>query len=1267
MKYIIAFLTIMLFTLSSFAQEFSVKTINLKWEDKTLINAEKDNTWYMPTVLNNHGDFEKMIPNFIEKWEVPNASEVVSFEISNVRYKSISKTALHQVKLANVPSDLHAEFFVRSTRYKSHAFIQIVPLVKEGNTYKKVTSFTLRYKLKTKALTKGVKTVSNSVLASGTWYKFSVDTTGVYKIDKNFLKNLGLDIDKINPQNISIYGNGGQMLPYKIGDFRHEDLAENAIYIEGEADGSFDANDFILFYAKGADDWTHNNTSHSVAHRKNSYSDFAYYFINVGSSAGKRIENMLSITGVPIQEITTYDDYIVHEFDKKNIAKMGRLWVGEPFHIENVQHFYMNFDNLDTETPLRIKTQAVAVSSATTSMTVEVNNQDLYSFSIAALIDHTLARVSSRNTSIDVDSGALDFKLTYTANPSAKAYLDYIEVIGKKHLIANDKQFSFRNFDAIGVLSSYSIQNPTNIYQVWNVTDPTTAMNVVNQDSGANFSFVENNTVLQEYIVLNNTNYYTPTLLANSSVANQNLHALENVDYVIITRDDFVDEAEVLANYHRENSDLNVKVVPLYQIYNEFGSGAADITAIRDFVKYLYDNSAPLLQYVLLYGDTSFDYKNIEGKGENIVPTYEYYNSFHETNSFVTDDYFAIVSDDNEGDIEGHEQSNTQDIAISRIPVRTELAAAEVTAKLLRYYSEDSFGDWRNQLVLMADDIDDIGWENSFQEHLEGLADVIKEEKPLFNIKKLYADAFPQVLSANGASYPAVNTALNNSVESGVLMMDYYGHGGEDGLALERILTNDQVRAWNNIDNLPLFMVISCEFARFDNPNRPNTGGELTIRNTHGGVAHQIAAARAMTTGITASLNTALVTRMLEINHEPNSIAENLRLAKNIHTAGQRFFVMSFGDPAMKLAIPRPKVKLTHMNGVPVSQSLDTIKALSHVYFDGVVAKINGDTDTDFNGTMSVVVYDKSFDKQTLQNGVAADLPPMLFDVQDSKIFRGQATVTNGVFSFDFVAPLDIKIAYGKGKLSFYADNSLLDKGGYNLDVTVGGVNQEASEDNKGPKIRLYMNDESFIDGGTTNQSPLFLAFFEDENGINTSLSAVDHDIVLTLDDDHLNTIVLNDYYNTALDDFTKGNLEYRLRNLEVGQHNIHLKAYDTYNNKSEATLNFVVLDDGELILSHVLNYPNPFVNYTEFWFNHNKPNEPLEVQLQIFTVSGKLVKTINQLVQNTGGLSRELKWNGLDDFGQKIGKGVYVYKLSVKATISGLYAEKYEKLVILQ
>jgi hypothetical protein len=404
---------------------------------------------------------------------------------------------------------------------------------------------------------------------------------------------------------------------------------------------------------------------------------------------------------------------------------------------------------------------------------------------------------------------------------------------------------------------------------------------------------------------------------------------------------------------------------------------------------------------------------------------------------------------------------------------------------------------------------------------------------------------------------------------------------------------------------------------------------------------------------------------LLAFNNEDYTIAEALKETKNQFSSTQKFFIYSFGDPAMKLAIPKPNVRITKMNDVAVTQSLDTIKALSKVKFEGVVTDDSNAVLTNFNGTLSTTVFDKLIDKKTLGNdGFDAIMP---FDTQDSKLFRGKSTVENGQFSFDFIVPKDIKVAFGKGKLSFYAENGETDKAGYNFDVIVGGINENAPEDTVGPEIQLFMNDESFTDGGNTNTSPNLIASLFDMSGINTSITAVDHDIVGILDNDNANPIILNDFYQTELNDFTKGKVTYRLRDLEVGPHTLKIKAWDTYNNSSETTLNFVVVSDAILNLENVLNYPNPFVNYTEFWFNHNKPNEPLEVQVQIFTVSGKLVKTINRNVQTAGTLSREITWNGLDDFGHKIGKGVYVYKLKVIATASNLVSEKYEKLVILQ
>ena len=745
-------------------------------------------------------------------------------------------------------------------------------------------------------------------------------------------------------------------------------------------------------------------------------------------------------------------------------------------------------------------------------------------------------------------------------------------------------------------------------------------------------------------------------------MANQNLHALQDINYLIITTSDLAPEAQRLADYHQENSNLTTKIVLLPEIYNEFASGAKDITGIRDFIKHLYETNSTAetkLKFVCFFGDASYDYKDRLSNNTNIVPVKLSNLSFNLTSSYVTDDFFVML-EPQEGTMA---TTHTIDVVSSRIPVATASEAKIVVDKILSYYNKEAIGDWRNTITLLADDIDVIG-DQVLQKGVESIADEIKKNTPIFNVNKIYVDAFVQENSSGGERYPEVNKAITNAIEKGTLLFDYFGHGGEDGFATERILDVPQIQSFTNPTTLPLLITITCDFSRFDNPNRI-TAGEITFKKKNGGAASMITTTREVFISTGQRFNEQLIRVLLSFNNEDYSIAEALMVAKNEFSSTQKFFIYAFGDPAMKLAIPKPDVRITKMNNVPITRALDTLKALSKVSFEGVVTDATNTVLTDYNGTLSTTVFDKIIDKTTLDNdgfGVT-----MQFDTQDSKLFRGKATVENGAFTFNFVVPKDIKIAYGKSKLSFYAENGDIEKSGANFDVIVGGINENAPEDNLGPEIGLFMNDESFIDGGNTNASPNLIAVLSDENGINTSITAVDHDIVGILDGDTTNPILLNDFYQTELNDFTTGKVTYKFRDLATGSHTLKIKAWDTYNNSAEQTLNFVVVSDGELNIENVLNYPNPFVNYTEFWFNHNKPNAPLEVQVQIFTVSGKLVKTINRNVQTTGTLSRNITWNGLDDFGNKIGKGVYVYKLTVNDTTSNLVSEKYQKLVILQ
>jgi hypothetical protein len=1261
------FLISFLFSNLVFGQQIAQKSFQLNWQNNVNFKINRQQNITTSIVKDNFIN-ENLIPTFSATWKIAFGSSLGAFKLKNVIFQDADIKEFNRIKIAKIPNKIEANFHLVNARDKTLAVLSINPLIFQNSQLKKVISFDIEYatvesKGKFEAKSSSVK---NSVLASGIWYKIAIDTTGVYKIDKSFLQKLGINISNLNPKKIQIFGNGGQMLSFKNSDFRQDGLQENAIYVKGEDDNSFDDGDYILFYGKGPDAWKMEGaiSLQNTHHQKNIFSNKSYYFITVGDLNGKRIVVQPQINLTSNQQINNYDDFTFFEKDEVNLYAAGQQWFGDSFNIENTHNYSIPFENIDNSQPILIRARAVAESGLASQFQIAYNSQPLFDINIPANGGLTRAYAIENSNTATVSGNAININVTYNngGNPSAKAFLDYLEVLGKKKLIANNKQFGFRNYEVANStgIFEYHIQNGANIAMVWNVTNYLHPTIVENQNNTTDFSFKANGGSLEEYIVLNENDYYEPEVTLSNFVENQNLHSLYNLDYVIITQDFLKEQAQRLATYHEQNNGLKSKVISIDQIYNEFSSGAPDITAIRDFVKHLYDNSTTnKIKYVCLFGDASYDYKNRISGNNNIVPTYEAYNSFNLATSFVTDDFFGMM-DANEGQMQNFEK---QDVATGRIPVSDVLQAQQVVDKILNYNSADAFGSWRNQITLVADDIDENG-EESLEINLEKLADTITSKKPIFNLKKIYIDAYQQQSSAGGNRYPTVNTAISNEIEKGTLVIDYFGHGGEDGWAAERILEVPDIQNWTNKNKLPLFVTVTCEFSRFDNPLR-KTAGEFVLWNAKGGAASLISTTREIYISVGEALNKTLMQPLLQFDNENYSIAESLMISKNQFSTNQRYFIFTLGDPAMKLNVPKPIVKLTKMNGVALTQSIDTIKALSYVKFEGEVANLSGTRLNDFNGEMEITVFDKSVSKTTLDNDNKNIT--MQFDAIESKIFNGRSKVENGLFTFDFVAPKDLKIAYGKGKLSLYAFDASQDKAGANFDVVIGGINTNAPEDNIGPTVQLYMNDLNFVDGGNTNESPLFIAVLQDENGINTSLTAVDHDIVAILDNNEGNPIVLNDYYKTELNNYKKGQVNYPFRNLAPGLHTITLKAWDTYNNLTETSFTFFVVSDSDLVLSNVLNYPNPFINYTEFWFNHNKPNEELNVQIQIFTISGKLIKTINKTVLSVGYLSRSISWNGLDDFGSKIGKGVYVYKLKVNALNSNTTAQKIEKLVILQ
>ena len=1222
------------------------------------------------------------------KFSVSSPIDESSIRISAVVYEPIAQNELGDLALKNIPNALNATLKNGKARELLQVLLTFSPIIKTNEGYKKVKSFRLAYTNSNDFLQRNqtsfdFSSSQNSVLATGDWYRFYVEKSGVYKISRSFLSQLGMNTN-VDPRNIKIYGNGGRMIPLLNSIDYPSDLAENAILFVGEEDGVFNPEDYILFYAEGMDNWNTESLTHL-----NLYADKSYYYVTAQGGNGKRITPATQPTDPATTTFTIFDDYQFHEKDLNNIGRIGRTWYGEQFSSQTPLSIDFNFPNVVSNTSLQFTVNSAAVSLSSSSLSISIGGQSQV-INFSAIPTNSSTLFSSGTAEMNVPSAAnVSVQLTYNTNgvPSARGYLNYVIAKAKRNLQGYGEQFRFQNESAAALIGvgEFQLSNASAIQHVWDITDIYNVTSYENQGN-ATFSFKVDLGETRKYIAIDPSDYYNPLRDSQAKVVNQDIKGtifnnaqgqFQDIDYLIISPSNLASEAERLANFHRNYSNLTVKVVTLDKIYEEFSSGKQDIGAIRNLVKYVYFNASDVskrVKYLNLFGDTSFDYKNRIPNNTNIVPVFHSLNSASLLGSTMSDDFYGMM-DPHEGRMIG--QSNLPgfealDIAVGRMLVASSQQAKEMVDKVIQYHDINSYGRWRNNFTLVSDDVDE-SWENQIQTGIDNLGNTINAEKPFVNVLKFHADSYEQEVSAGGQRYPKLKQELLNAIQNGSLVFNYFGHGGEDQLASERIFEKTDAQNLNNQYRYPLIVTVTCEFTRFDNPFRP-TAGEYTYWNPTGGAISLITTTRqiGVTTGqnINEGFSSFLYGYGSNANNE-TSIAEALRLAKNDYNS-QTLMVFYVGDPALKLAIPKPKIVLTQVNDVPVESSTFVFNALSKVKLTGEIRDVNGDALlSNYNGDIAVQIFDKSINRSTLGNDNATNSSGLIilnFETLGETIFRGNATVTNGLFEIEFIVPKDISIPVGNGRISFYAKSPspiLQDQTGYDTSILIGGINENAPEDNIGPRVRLYMNDESFISGGITNASPIFLAFLEDENGINTA-SGIGHDIVAILDGDENNPYILNDYYETELNDYTRGKVRFPFRDLAPGLHTITFRAWDVYNNPVTAEIQFIVVGDETISLTNVLNYPNPFVSYTQFWFSHNRPFEPLDVQVQVFTITGKIVKTINQVINTEGFLSREITWDGRDDFGDKIGKGVYVYKLTVKSNLTNKKVEKIEKLVIL-
>lgn len=1127
------------------------------------------------------------------------------------------------------------------------------PFFMNNDTIMRVLSCEVNYSLKETRSESKKSFADNSVLSSGKWYKMSLASTGMYKISYSDLESMGISVSSVDPRNIRIYHNGGGVLPVVNKHERHDDLYELPIYVHGEDDGVFNSGDYIVFYGRGPVTWECKGETYERV--INPYSDYSYAFLTTDLGAGKRIQDAESITDESDETIASFIDYRLVEDDVYNLNNMGATWYFDKFDVTTTRSYSFNFPNLIKDKHCILKVETASRNTASpASFRIKANGTQISYLSFNTLTNTSKYALEGKtgNVKFNSSSSGITVDLEYErSSTSSVAWLDFIMINAWRELKFTGNVMSFRNPDCVddNKCYTYKLSNASNKMQVWDVTNPVEPRRLQLDFSSDIASFKVKGSSDNEFIAFNGNEY--KSIGSVSTVQNQNLHSNYDFDYLIITYPDFYSQAERLKELHSHIDDLKIEIVTPNLIYNEFSCGALDVTAIRDYIKMIYDKSDKRLRYVLLLGDASYDFRNKSGQ-VCFIPSWQ---SVHSVSTYanVTDDFFACL-DANEGDM--NIQGSIVDVAVGRMPVNSLEEAKIAINKIEAYLSKDeeSMGPWRKLITFIADD-----QSSTYMNHAEQLENIVKEQHGDNSIiNKIYLDAYPQVATSSGERSPECNAAITNRMEQGSLIINYIGHAGEVGWADERILTNDDIHALRNSPKLHLMITASCEFSRFDDHTR-TSAGEYVFLNENGGAIAMVSAARVTYASNNQNLFKGFYEHLFDVEGgDFITMGDMYVYGKQINDDNSKDYAF-FGDPALRLNYPKNNIEITSINNHDVDV-IDTIRALERTNIKGVVKDVYGNIMSDFNGIIHIDFYDK----ESVFNTYGNQTEVFTYRLRNSIIYSGKSQIVNGEFNVEFILPKDINYSYGKGLISLYAYSDSVDAQGSFSNIIVGGMNQNADIDNAGPEIKIYIDDEKFVDGSMTNENPLLIAYIKDANGITTSGAGIGHDITATLSGATNKTYTLNQFYESPLSIDDYGYLTYKLYGLNEGEHLLTFRAWDIYNNSNTVTISFNVVNGEMINIENLVAYPNPMSDYTNVTFEHNQKDNEIDVVIRIYDMMGQLVRTINEHRYGTTARIEPIYWDLTSDNGSKLPAGMYVYNVTITNSLNEQTSE-YSKLII--
>jgi hypothetical protein len=1164
--------------------------------------------------------------------------------------------------------------------------------------------------------------VTRSVLADGRWFKVSVSREGVYRIDRAFLQRVGLNPDQVDPDRVQVYGNGGAPVPRLNRAARIADLAENATLAIGGGDGKFDAADGVYFYASAPSGWTWSQADSSAgrpgwSHFINPYSAFNYYFVRVDAPSAQRVQTVPALVGDAMVfdrvegRVFVNDDRPEGMVDRDG-GGSGLDWLGR-----DLTRARSRITVLDTipdglaAGQVRYRGRVAARSTSAVNMAFLRDGQTLGSTTITnSQTEWTLFRPSTILFSDQASDGQrlrLDLQMT-AATGTPTGWIDYVEAFYQQELRASQDYLRFvtpgghtGTFEF--VLSGFSAPP-----QVWDITRPDTVRGFVVATSGDRHRVrihVENPEVPVEVVAFVPTSARARALSGAlaTPVANQNLHgAAAHPDYVIVTAAPFLAAAEELAAYRAEQG-LTPLVVDVQQVYNEFSGGLVDPSGVRDFLRFLYDRAPggrPVLENVLLLGNGHYDYRGIRPGGEenNWVPTFQTDNSSSYSESYTSDDFFGLLEPD-EGLWPWTQNRDRLDIGIGRLPVNTAQEAAEMVRKIRRYEDPATQGAWRGRYTLLSDDHLPNSWDTDLHvQNSEVIGAEVVATTPSVNLQKIYMAMYPLQQTALGARYPAATAETLRGLEEGTLVWNYSGHGGPNALADERLVTREDLRGLTNFDRLTIAITATCSFGRYDLFEQ-RTGGEEFVLNPNGGAVAIFTTTRVVFAGTTPDhnnlgVNVALNRELFRLDEEgrPRRLGDAYRAAKarmigsaGLDQNGRKFNLL--GDPAMRIGLPERSVGVAEVNGIAIGGpsapagegeepgEAPVLRGQELATIGGNVLRLDGTEDVSFSGEVEVTVYDveRTF---TLPAGVTRRHTDGTFRQRPDVIYRGRASVQNGRWSVEFIVPRDVSYAGRSARISAYASSSTgVDGLGFSEAAVVGTTAGPPITDNEGPRIRLFLNDTTFVSGGLVGSSPVLIARLSDESGINMAGAGVGHEMLLVINGRESEAINVGSFYRSDLDTYRSGSLRYVLPEMPQGPHTVSLTAWDVVNNASTATLDFVVEDSDRLRIAHSYPYPNPTTGPTRFVFEHNQlPHTPARVQIRIYTINGRPVRTLDGFETLPEGMLPgspvQILWDGRDEDLDLLATGVYLYRVRVEMDMPDgerRVAEEIQRLAIIR